>query len=514
MLSTSAAATWITRSLTVAICIGSALGTSVTRAQEQLRPAVIALRVDVAAMLSNEFVQPLREEVEKGLPPGQAEMLEVTNNISSISAQIAAPEEFTPNALNYTDFLITLNFVSAEVAKKEYQALAGFQDGTVDGKEYKQTGGEFGIPLILARLNETSIDIGSKAYITSGKKNFASPALGAAYRQLPKAPIRMAADLEPAKVLVGQAVDVMQEAADPFTKELIRPLRHLKQLQLHVDLNSDAMLGLTAETFETDQAEGIKNKLSGLIGLAKNALQDAPNDAMKTLAVAVLDLTKLSQNDTRTSLQVMKPAKFEAYIKQLVEQAQKAARRMEDGNKFKQVGLAMHNFGDVRKQFPFKPSEQRGVHQNLSWRVAVLPFIEQQRLYQQFDTQAGWDSAQNKPLVEQTPAVFTLSNGSGMSWIRPENPPGFFQDIRDGTANTACLLENPDAGKQPWTKPQPLTVDQAIKLVKSQPDGEVLTCLSYDGAVHQISNKPNVETLKRFFTHNDGQPLERNAIHQ
>ena len=512
MFRNSLTSQWLTCSFAVAICSALPLWPATAQAQEQIAPAVIALRIDVTAILNDELVKPIRDVAEKNLEPSQTQMLEVTDRLTSISAQIAAPEEITPTALTYTDFFITLTFASAEVAQDQYKKLDGFEDADIDGKAYKQTGGEFGIPLILARLNETSIDIGSKNYITSGKRNFASPALVAAYRQLPQAAIRMAADLESAKPIVGQAVDVLQETADPLTKELIRPLRHLKTVQLHLDLHSATMLGLTAETFEAGQAEGMKNKLDSVLGLARNMLRDAPDDMVKTFAESMLSSTKIAQSDTRASVQISKPANLEAQMQKLVEGAQASAKRVENQNKFKLAGLAMHNFADFSKQFPFEPSERRQVHKDLSWRVALLPFLEQAALYNKFDPQSGWDSAQNKPLAEQTPPVFTLSNGSGISWIRPEKPPGYFSEITDGTSNTVCLVENPDAGKQPWTKPNPLTVAQAVKLVQSQPDGKVLLCLTYDGAVHSISNKTDAETLTRFFTPNDGKPLDYKKI--
>jgi hypothetical protein len=42
----------------------------------------------------------------------------------------------------------------------------------------------------------------------------------------------------------------------------------------------------------------------------------------------------------------------------------------------------------------------------LSWRVAILPYIEEQALYQQFHLNEPWDSEHNRKLIPQMPAIF------------------------------------------------------------------------------------------------------------
>src|SRR5499427_6896199 len=65
-----------------------------------------------------------------------------------------------------------------------------------------------------------------------------------------------------------------------------------------------------------------------------------------------------------------------------VQAAREAARRMRCQNNLKQIGIAAHNFHDVNGELPRAFSPITG----LSWQVNILPFIEQQSLYNQFDT--------------------------------------------------------------------------------------------------------------------------------
>lgn len=65
-----------------------------------------------------------------------------------------------------------------------------------------------------------------------------------------------------------------------------------------------------------------------------------------------------------------------------VQAAREAARRMRCQNNLKQIGLASHNHHDVIGELPRAFSATTG----LSWHVNILPYIEQQSLYNQFDT--------------------------------------------------------------------------------------------------------------------------------
>ena len=42
----------------------------------------------------------------------------------------------------------------------------------------------------------------------------------------------------------------------------------------------------------------------------------------------------------------------------------------------------------------------------LSWRVALLPFLEENELYKQFHLDEAWDSDHNKKLLAKMPRVF------------------------------------------------------------------------------------------------------------
>ncbi len=65
-----------------------------------------------------------------------------------------------------------------------------------------------------------------------------------------------------------------------------------------------------------------------------------------------------------------------------VQAARESARRMRCQNNLKQIGLASHSFHDVTGELPKAFSPTTG----LSWHVYILPYLEQQALFNQFDT--------------------------------------------------------------------------------------------------------------------------------
>jgi prepilin-type N-terminal cleavage/methylation domain-containing protein/prepilin-type processing-associated H-X9-DG protein len=64
-----------------------------------------------------------------------------------------------------------------------------------------------------------------------------------------------------------------------------------------------------------------------------------------------------------------------------VQAAREAARRMQCQNNLKQMGLALHNFHDTNQRLP--PCAQSNTANRWGWQVALLPFIEQNNLFQQ-----------------------------------------------------------------------------------------------------------------------------------
>ena len=85
-----------------------------------------------------------------------------------------------------------------------------------------------------------------------------------------------------------------------------------------------------------------------------------------------------------------------------------AAARSKDTNSMKMIGLGMHGHHDANRQLP--PATE-----DLSWRVHILPYIEQGNVHRQFDMDQPWDSPKNRPLADTRIATY----------VSASDPPGF-----------------------------------------------------------------------------------------
>ena len=83
------------------------------------------------------------------------------------------------------------------------------------------------------------------------------------------------------------------------------------------------------------------------------------------------------------------------------------AERARSMNNLRQLMLALHNYHDAHGHFPTDIRDKDG-KPLLSWRVHILPYIEQENLYRQFKLDEPWDSEHNKKLVKSMPKVFAV----------------------------------------------------------------------------------------------------------
>ncbi len=203
-----------------------------------------------------------------------------------------------------------------------------------------------------------------------------------------------------------------------------------------------------------------------------------------------------------------------------VQAAREAARRTEAKNHLKQIGLAMHNYHDTNGRFPPRAIYDKSGKPLLSWRVALLPYVDEGDLYKEFKLDEPWDSPHNKKLIEQMPTVYKNPNGSagdgktnylvsvGKGTIFEGTKGTRIADIADGTSNTILAVEANLDQSVIWTKPDDLEYDPAQPkrgLGSLRPEG--FQVLLADGSVRFISNHVDIALLKGLFTYAGGERI-------
>jgi hypothetical protein len=209
-----------------------------------------------------------------------------------------------------------------------------------------------------------------------------------------------------------------------------------------------------------------------------------------------------------------------------VQKVREAAARSKDQNNLKQIALAMHNYLSVYNTFPPHAIYSKDGKPLLSWRVAILPYIEQDNLYKQFKLDEPWDSPNNKPLIAKMPQIYVIPNA------KPTKDPGmtFYQvfvgkdagfersekgteitSVTDGTSNTILVAEAADPVI--WTKPDDLAFDPAKPLPKLGglfPTGFNVAFM--DGSVRFIRQNIDAQTLRALITRNGGEVVNSDGF--
>jgi hypothetical protein len=211
------------------------------------------------------------------------------------------------------------------------------------------------------------------------------------------------------------------------------------------------------------------------------------------------------------------PIREEKERKESAEQL--AEQRKQVPNQLKQIALALHQYHDTYNVFSAAAIRDKNGKALLSWRVAILPYLGEQKLYKQFKLDEPWNSKHNLALLKKMPKAYQpvgrKARSSYLTYFRPfvGNGAAFeanrgirIAEITDGTSNTIFVVEAGDA--VPWTKPEELPYDPNKALPRL---GAVFDDGFYavfcDGAVHFIKKKVDVSVLRVLITRNDGQPV-------
>jgi prepilin-type processing-associated H-X9-DG protein len=269
--------------------------------------------------------------------------------------------------------------------------------------------------------------------------------------------------------------------------------------------------GLTQAIAETERQGNLKSVVA-LLKLAERALKSTNIEQKGTTVTASLH-TPIEQKTV--SLLLM----------DAVEKMRAAAARAQSQNNLKQIGLSMHNYASTNGSLPPHAIYDKNGKPLLSWRVLILPYIEQDALYKKFHLDEPWDSEHNKKLLAQMPVVYAGGDmkalkahethyqgfhGKGAIFEGKKGIP-FPAGIPDGTSNTILVVEA--ARAVPWTKPDDIPFDDS-----KEPSKELLKKVGgvfpggfnaafCDGSVHFLSQKISPRTLWSLITRNGGEVL-------
>ena len=292
-----------------------------------------------------------------------------------------------------------------------------------------------------------------------------------------------------------------------------------------VDISPRLALRTVVQSKDAAAAAALQQKIAEVTQLAaelpevKKLLPNLDEAAAKLLPKAENDQLIVTLDDAGIQ-------GLEDLLQPFYRQARLSAKRAMSMNNLKQIGLAMHNHHDVYKTFPPAAKCDKDGKPLLSWRVLILPFLEETPLYQQFHLDEPWDSPHNKTLIDKMPAIYRspltkLADKSRTNYVLPVGPAAAFdgakalvlKDLKDGSSNTIMTLEVDDDAAVVWSKPDDLSFDPLLPLkdLGHLLDGGFEAGFM-DGSVRLLRNTIPPATMKALVTPAGGEAIDPAAF--
>lgn len=285
-----------------------------------------------------------------------------------------------------------------------------------------------------------------------------------------------------------------------------------------------------------EAAERVEATAQSMVPLAKNMLnaaketmKSAPPEAQGPMSMMLsftddlLNATKVERDGEKVSASTESEAGAVPVLIGLmlpaIQSARMAARRAQSSNNVKQIMLAFHNYHAVNGHFPASAVTGPDGETKHSWRVALLPYLEEKTLYEQYKLDEPWNSEANLEVLKHMPQVFQYpgtsndsTNTSYLGFVGEDTGLGDgeesvrIRDIRDGTSNTIMVVVSQQ--QIPWTKPEDLKYSPDEDLPKLGFEPNSFTAGLADGAALSISRNAE-KTIRAMITRSGGEDLRQ-----
>lgn len=228
------------------------------------------------------------------------------------------------------NFFIRIQFKSEDTAQKTFQGMG--EEGetvTLNGKEYFRppADGETPSNLLLHMVSPDTMEMGTDGFVLQSSRHVFTDNLLNSWKKMPKAAIRVAADLEGAAHLIDQGMQAAQAQGGIPAPAMpaIAIVENAAGLRLALDFSSESLLWLTVSGKDSGGTGTIKNTLDGFLamgkGMGQQFLPNIPGENLKSVAGAMLEALQTTKDGNDVSLVLPRPDGFEEAIGEVVPMA-------------------------------------------------------------------------------------------------------------------------------------------------------------------------------------------------
>lgn len=245
---------------------------------EESQKAVLVFDFRFDKLKSSEVAKSLKvAEKIKQFTPSSEDMPD-PEKIVRVFGAVSAPEDLSEIQASREGGPLPVEFFS-RVEMEDAAALDEAMETIMGKAEAVEMGGntfykpnEEGAPenMMVTKVNDTTMEYGTTAYITRADRKVFTDGLTAAWQALPQEEaVRLAIDLEGVSSLVDIAVSKGKEAAPPNYAPFIDLLSAASDLRISMDFDGENLLTIGTTGKSESEAEDLAGGLNTLAGFAK-----------------------------------------------------------------------------------------------------------------------------------------------------------------------------------------------------------------------------------------------------
>jgi hypothetical protein len=163
--------------------------------------------------------------------------------------------------------------VNKVMAKAEEENVGKVED---NGKTFYKMPAENGGPegIMMRKVSATSLEVGTEKYLFRPDRTPFTANLQSALKNSPKGDIRIVMDLEGAKGLIAEAVEMgKQNPPNAMVPAYLDLVDNMKDIAISINLSEGDLMALKATGVNEADATELKEGLDSLLGTAKLAMQ-------------------------------------------------------------------------------------------------------------------------------------------------------------------------------------------------------------------------------------------------
>ena len=281
------------------------------------------------------------------------------------------------------------------------------------------------------------------------------------------------------------------------------------------ELGAELGAKLIAQTQDVDAANIIRDALVQL----RNTV--VPPDSEHFIGIAAIGLIEPQIKGTDVVLDFGPILNDGSLLTGILKPTLAQGRKSQRINNLRMVILAIHNLASATDAIPAYANFDPNGKPLLSWRVHLLPYLEQQELYDQFKLDEPWNSPHNIKLVELMPPVYgdasrtreELNRAGKTRIVAPFGSETVFSGkegvtfemITDGMSNTLAIVAVAPNNAVIWTQPVDWNVDMETPKQGLFDDETKQTIVALaDAKVITLSRGISIERLKALLTKDQG----------